>query len=480
MNLRARARARSLGKIQPALWSSPLDIERLLASRPSSSPTPGYQCDPAALLAYLDRLLAERSSRDTVDLQTPTGHLAGGLAVFFVELRRSDRTAALAGLEAARAVTDDVCSRIGDILRPGDRFALNGVDELVMVLPEVDSSGRAMLVASRLVGSLQQPLRAASQQTRVRPAIGCALYPAHGDDAEALIAAADRASRAARSAEEGYRVGVRSEHAVGTDSLATAFEVALRGNELQVWLQPQFDLKSGRFDAAEALIRWPRSDGQAPVSPIATVELAEEHGLIPELTVFVLNTVLRQSAEFAQRGIAMRIAVNVSASLLTDRNLPLTVKHALELWDVPPDRLTLEVTENTLMQDVETSLVILHDLKRLGTHLSLDDFGTGYSSFAYLRRMPLDELKIDQLFVRNLNGLADGTGSAEGEDDLRIVRSIIDIAHNFDLRTVAEGVENAATLELLRGLGCDVIQGYHTGRPMPIASIEDWWRSRQP
>jgi EAL domain-containing protein (putative c-di-GMP-specific phosphodiesterase class I) len=199
---------------------------------------------------------------------------------------------------------------------------------------------------------------------------------------------------------------------------------------------------------------------------------------MPQLTLFVLNTVLRQSAQFAMRRIDMRIAINVSASMLTDASLPLTIRSALELWDVEPSKLTLEVTENTLMQDVERSLAILHELKALGTHLSLDDFGTGYSSFAYLRRMPLDELKIDQLFVRNLSVLANGAMNPQREGDLRIIRSIIDVAHNFDLQTVAEGVEDEATLDLLKSLGCDVIQGYFTGRPMPARQFEPWWRGQ--
>ena len=215
------------------------------------------------------------------------------------------------------------------------------------------------------------------------------------------------------------------------------------------------------------------------MSPALTVELAEAHGLMPRLTLFVLNTVLRQSAQFASHGLAMRIAINISASMLCDASLPMTIRHALELWDVPPSRLTLEVTENTLMRDVERSLAILHELKELGTHLSLDDFGTGYSSFAYLRRMPLDELKIDQLFVRNISRLPDGSVNPQREGDLRIVRSIIDIAHNFDLRTVAEGVEDGESLSLLKSLGCDAIQGYFTGRPMTRPSVESWWRGRE-
>ena len=438
-------------------------------------PASAYQCDAEALLPYLDGLIRQRRSGASA---TTTG--SAGLAVFFIELRRSDRTQALARLDSARIAMSTVCSRLAEILRPGDRFALNGVDEILLVLPEVDSTGRALLVASRLVHDLKEPMRELATHSRVRPSIGCALFPAHGDDPEEIIAAADRASRAARTSDEGYRIAVRGERMTEAASLSADLEQALKGNQLQVWLQPQLNLRTGLFDAAEALIRWPRADGLPPVSPITTVELAEAHGLMPELTLFVLNTVLRQSAQFRHRGLDLRIAINLSASMLTDANLPLTVQQALDLWDVPADRLTLEVTENTLMQDIERSLTILHELKQLGTHLSLDDFGTGYSSFAYLRRMPLDELKIDQLFVRNLSVLNDGSVNPSREGDLRIVRSIIDIAHNFDLHTVAEGVEDAATLDLLKGLGCDVIQGYFTGRPMPIPKVEGWWRERQP
>jgi len=465
MNLWQRTRADRALQV-PGARSSPGPI-------PAGGPNAAHQCDGDALMTILRGLIDRR----------PTGVIesaaAPGFALFFVELRRSDRTQALAALETARIVGETICRRVADVLRPQDRFALCGVDDILLLLPEVDSPGRALLVASRLVQALQQPMPGRADGMRVRPAIGCALFPAHGDDAADLIAAADRAARAARTTEECYQLATPSERSAAVAPLTNALEDALKANQLQVWLQPQLNLRTGAFDAAEALIRWPRPDGVAPVSPIATVELAEANGMMPELTLFVLNTVLRQSALLAQRGVSVRMSINVSASMLTDRDLPLTVQQALALWDVPPDRLTLEVTENTMMRDVERSLAILHALKEVGTHLSLDDFGTGYSSFAYLRRMPLDELKIDQLFVRNLSVLPDGSVNPQRAGDLRIVRSIVDIAHNFDLHTVAEGVEDAATLDLLKNLGCDVIQGYFTGRPMPLAEFGPWWLAQQ-
>ena len=439
-----------------------------------------HQCDIDTLLAYLNALIAKRradllGSGSAIDNQAQW--VSGcGFGVFLVELRRSDRTRALAGAEGAREVLATVCRRAGETLRASDRFALIGVEDLLFVFPEVDSAGRALLVATRLVQILQEPMRDVDAHVRVRPAIGCALFPAHGLDAESLVGAADRACRAARISEEGYRIAEGGATVREDENLWGELEAALQANQLEVWLQPQYNLRTQRFDAAEALIRWPRGEGLVPVAPSKVIELAEELGMMSALTLFVLNTVLRRSAEFSQRGLDLRIAVNLSASMLTDANLPRTVQQALELWDVPADRLTLEVTENTVMQDVEGSLSTLHALKRVGTRLSLDDFGTGYSSFAYLRRMPLDELKIDQLFVRNLGAAADQQAGAQHSSDMRIVRSIIDIAHNFDLHTVAEGVEDEATLMLLEKLGCDVIQGYFTARPMPIPGFEAWWR----
>jgi EAL domain-containing protein (putative c-di-GMP-specific phosphodiesterase class I) len=173
--------------------------------------------------------------------------------------------------------------------------------------------------------------------------------------------------------------------------------------------------------------------------------------------------------ELKRAAMDVRVAVNISASSLRDIELPALVARALATWTVPPDRLTIEVTESALMIDVERSLQVLHELKEQGVRLSIDDFGTGYSSLAYLRRMPLDELKIDRTFVQSM---------VDNKADVQIVRSVIDLAHNFELEAVAEGVEDPPTLDLLSQLGCDVIQGYHYARPMPLPQMREWWERR--
>ena len=455
---------------------------RTPASQPSGVDTPAAsfpnQCSIDQLLLQLNEQIALRRSRPRDDASAGAPGRRDGFAVFFLELRRSDRSRALAGLASAREVLSAVQRCIAETLRERDRFAMLGVEEILILLPDVGSAGLALLAATRLVQRLQEPVEGAGAAVRLRPAIGCALYPEHGEDAETLIAAADRACHNARSSESGYRMAERGEAGKDSDALARDLHAALQANRLEVWFQPQYDLKLRKYESAEALIRWPRPEGVDPVSPAAVADLAENHGLMPMLTMFVLHTALREAVRLASRGIRLRIAVNLSASMLTDPNLPRIVAQTLEVWDVSAERLTLEVTESAVMQDVEQALAVLHALKRLGTRLSIDDFGTGYSSFAYLRRMPLDELKIDKLFVHNLGNVEERERGHAGQGDLRIVRSIIDIAHNFDLCTVAEGVEDAATVAQLTSLGCDVIQGYVACRPMAADKLLEWWPKR--
>jgi EAL domain-containing protein (putative c-di-GMP-specific phosphodiesterase class I) len=188
------------------------------------------------------------------------------------------------------------------------------------------------------------------------------------------------------------------------------------------------------------------------------------------LTRLVLNTAMRYAANFDRQGARLDVAVNLSPSMMADGALPDRVAQALATWDLPAGRLVLEVTENSIIRDGEATLGVMRRLDALGTRLSIDDFGTGHSSFARLRDMPLAELKIDRLFVANMT---------TRREDLQIVRSVIDLAHNFDLRAVAEGVEDGATLAMLQGMGCDAVQGYYCARPMSAEELMQWWPHRR-
>ena len=440
---------------------------------------PPRRCAPDALLGYLRMLIRQHRAApaDAADARP------NGFALFYVQLRRSDRISALAGEREARQALETICERIAATMGTRGHFAVQGVDELLIVMPEVGNPGIAILESLKLAQSITPSgpidgdglgqVRAAASV--VHPAIGCALFPQHGGDEAALMAAADRACRTAHGRQEGYAIAERASAQRKNEDLTRDIERAIVENKLEVFLQPQYDLRTQTFSAAEALIRWIRPQGEPFVSPLDIVDVAERRGLMPDLTKFVIDTVLRQSAILRKGGIDLKIAVNISAASLTEPGLPELVHDQLALWEVPANRLTLEVTEGTLMQEVDLSIATMHALKEIGTDLSMDDFGTGYSSLAYLRRMPIDELKIDQLFIRNLAVREDGTVEDKSRSDLGIVRSIIGIARNFDLHTVAEGVEDLNSLNLLQGLGCDIIQGYYTCRPMPIAKIAGWW-----
>jgi EAL domain-containing protein (putative c-di-GMP-specific phosphodiesterase class I) len=204
--------------------------------------------------------------------------------------------------------------------------------------------------------------------------------------------------------------------------------------------------------------------GEVPAETM--IGIAERTGLIGSLTVWMLNAVLRHAASMQRDGQGPRFAINLSTRTLTDVELPTVVDQAMKTWGVNPATITLEITESSMIADAERSMAMLTRLKAVGVALSIDDFGTGYSSLTYLKRYPLDELKIDRLFVAGL--LTD-------RGDRQIVRSVINLAHNFDLRAVAEGVEDAAGLEELRRLGCDLAQGFVISAPLPEKAFRDWW-----
>jgi diguanylate cyclase len=391
-------------------------------------------------------------------------------AILVIQLNRSDRGSALAGLERARATGEEIRHRISSALRPVDRFAVVGIAEIIAFLPGVDSSAVIGLAGTKILKVLDQPVQIDGKSALLRPAIGCAFFPDHGTDAEQLVAAADQAGFKARALPTRIDivrdVGKVAQHHALIDDLRSAIE----NNELEVWLQPQIACSTRDFVAAEALIRWPRPPQREVVHAGLIAQLAEENGLMTAMTDFVINTALRHVGYLDTQGIGLSVGVNLSASVLCDSDLPRRVGQALSIWNIPASRLTLEVTESSLMLDFEGALAVMLELKRLGTRLSIDDFGTGYSSLSYLRRMPLDELKIDQVFVRNI---------LQNPSDIQITQSVIDLAHHFQLEAVAEGVESRRIMDLLVGFGCDLLQGYYFSKPVPVDQLVAWWPARR-
>jgi EAL domain-containing protein (putative c-di-GMP-specific phosphodiesterase class I) len=243
---------------------------------------------------------------------------------------------------------------------------------------------------------------------------------------------------------------------------------AIGAGELCLYYQPKIDLKSRAVESVEALVRWQHPSG-GMIPPDQFIPLAEQTGLIGPLSYWVLEEAARQCSEWLRARRRLSIAINLSAWNLRDATLPETIASLLERYGIPPQLLCIELTESAVMTDTRRSLDILAQIFALGVHISIDDFGTGYSSLAYLKQLPIDELKIDRSFVQHMT-----TNKA----DATIVSSTINLAHSFGLRVVAEGVEDLPTLELLSALRCDLAQGYCMSRPLPVEQLERWLSER--
>ncbi|APV51180.1 hypothetical protein BWI17_16725 [Betaproteobacteria bacterium GR16-43] len=392
----------------------------------------------------------------------------GRMAVLVLELRRVDRLQALLKGPPAALTMALALERIRKVLRPDDRVASINDDEVCIVLPRLAHPTQAILAAVKVLRALDRPIAHDGGTAVLRPCVGIATVPEQGYDPAELLMGADVARRIAATREEGYHVA-QAEDTVESEvyrGLDLELERAIRANELEVSYLPQVDLLTGKPVAAEAVIRWRHATaGDVPAETI--VGIAERTGLIGSLTVWALNAVLRHAAAMAAAGGTVpRFSVNLSTRTLTDVELPTVVDQSMKTWGVDPRTITLEITESSMIADAERSMAMLTRLKGVGVQLAIDDFGTGYSSLAYLKRFPLDELKIDRLFV---------TGLLTDHGDRQIVRSVINLAHNFDLRAVAEGVEDAATLEELRRMGCDLAQGYAVSPPLGEKAFQEWW-----
>jgi EAL domain-containing protein (putative c-di-GMP-specific phosphodiesterase class I) len=392
----------------------------------------------------------------------------GITAVLILETRYVDRLHAMVQGPPPQEVIDRIHEGLADALRGVDRFARLSDEQVCIVLPGLAAAAQPILAAVKILRALEGPLSASQAGVPMRAHIGIATFPEHAKDGPELLMCADIARRVASTREEGYHIFLPADRAETEmyRGLDVQLEQAIRANELEVHYQPQIHLRDSRCEAVEALLRWKGPDGNG-ISPTTVVGIAENTGLIGPLTIWVLNAVLRQAQAFNREGMELRFSVNLSTRTLVDQELPDVIAQSLRTWDVPASQLTLEITESSMIGDAEKSIEMLGKLKALGVDLSIDDFGTGYSSLAYLKRFPVDELKIDKLFV---------LGMMSDRGDRQIVRSVIDLAHNFDLRAVAEGVEDAATMEELKRLGCDMAQGFEISRAIPARDLGPWLR----
>ncbi|MDT0274671.1 putative bifunctional diguanylate cyclase/phosphodiesterase [Blastococcus goldschmidtiae] len=349
--------------------------------------------------------------------------------------------------------------RLRSVLRDMDTVGRLGGDEFVVLLPAVDGVAEAQAVAERLRQALHQPFDVDGVILDVEASIGIVLSPWHGADSEELLRNADIAMYAAKELKGGAVVFQPEVHATTPVRLSVLGDLrrALDSDdELFLNYQPKVTLDGERIEGMEALLRW-QHPVQGLIPPGDFILVAEGTGIILRLTERVLDLALAQQRRWMDGGTAVPVAVNLSTRCLLDASLPDLVQRLLAEHGVPAHLLRLEVTESAVMGDAARCMDVLQRLHDLGVHLSIDDFGTGYSSMAYLRRLPVDELKIDRSFVM---------GMTTTPQDLVLVRTAVDLGHNLGLTVVAEGVESVEHVATLRELGCDIAQGYHYGRPM--------------
>jgi diguanylate cyclase (GGDEF)-like protein len=394
----------------------------------------------------------------------------GAAALLLIDLDRFKEVNDTLGHDHGDRLLEQVAARLGETVRRGDTLARLGGDEFAVLVRDVPNRGVVAEVAARLQDAMTRPFVLNGFTAVLDASVGIAYCPDHGTDVHVLVQRADVAMYEAKRSRTGIETYAEERDPYSAERLQLLGELreAISAGELVLHYQPKVDVGTEAVVGVEALVRWDHpTRGLLP--PGEFVPLAERTGAIADLTRWVLDTALAQTRAWRDVGLDLTVAVNLAAPNIVDEALPDLVRSLLERWGVPGDRLECEISEHTVMADPHRAISVLERLRALGVRLSLDDFGTGHSSLAYLKRLPLDEVKIDRSFV---------IGMAENANDAAIVRSTIDLARNLGLEVVAEGVESEAILRDLGALACDVAQGFYLSRPLPAAELDRWLSAR--
>ncbi len=395
-------------------------------------------------------------------------------AVLFVDLDHFKKINDGLGHTAGDALLRTAATRLLGCGRQEDTIARLGGDEFVLVLENLRTIERAAMLARRILDVLAPPFQIEGHECFITASIGISVYPKDGEDAETLLKNADTAMyQAKEKGRDSVQFYGRDMHvrAVRRLTLEQDLRRALERQELELHYQPQMELHRGRIIGVEALLRW-RHPQRGLILPMEFVPIAEETGLIEIIGEWVCRTACEQGRAWRREGLPpLRMAVNLSPRQFLRPGMVDSIDRILRETGMEPGCLDLEITESLLMKDVEGGIVTLRALKAMGVRLSIDDFGTGYSSLNYLKRFPIDQLKIDKSFVDDVTN---------NPDDTAITLAVISLAHNMRLRVIAEGVENAAQLAFLQNNQCDEIQGYYLSRPLPSQRIMDLLRGELP
>ncbi|GAA1542934.1 hypothetical protein GCM10009827_073190 [Dactylosporangium maewongense] len=428
-----------------------------------------YLASHDSLTGLPNRALFARRAADALRDAQDRG---AGTSVLMLDLDRFKEVNDTLGHHYGDELLRQVAARTSATVRSGDLVARLSGDEFAILLPQAAAHDAARL-ATRLQSELHRSFVLDDVTVDIEASIGVAAAPEHATTVEAALRCADIAMYSAKDTKTGvavYDPAMQVEDGSRLLLLGDLRRALDSTDQLTLHYQPKIRLNDGQVSGAEALVRW-QHPTRGAIPPAEFIPVAETTGLISRLTLYVLRAALGQVRTWLDDGLTLPVAVNVSPRCLLDAGLVGHVVALLREFDVPASLLRLEVTESAVMANPATATATLTELHELGVRLSIDDYGTGYSSMAYLKRLPVDELKVDRTFVLHMDA---------DHDDAVLVRGAIELGHNLGMTVVAEGVEGIAHVAALQALGCDIAQGYHYARPMPAADLSRWISDQRP
>lgn len=390
------------------------------------------------------------------------------VAVLTINVNHFSKVNADLGVEAGDELLRQLAGRLSTVTRRADTMARIGDDEFAIILQTGATISGSVTLAKKIVEVVSEPFDISGSVFTIATRIGMSLHPDHGHNPAELLGRAESAMKGLKNSGMQYAIYEPPENQEIQKTLSLSHDLrhAIQADDGQLALhfQPKIDFGSERVTGVEALLRWKHTK-RGMVFPDIFIPIAEETGLIDELTDWVLNSALETLAEWRKEGKEISVAVNLSATSLHQADFAESIGVKLTRWGVPAEALVLEITESAIIQDVQRATETLITLDQMGIGISIDDFGTGYSSLSYIRKLPVKELKVDKSFVMSM---------AKSPDDWVIVSSLIELGHNLGLVVVAEGVEDTITWQLLQELGCDIGQGFYMSRPIAVNDFNEW------
>lgn len=441
-------------------------LEKEVSERRKSEERLHFQANHDILTGLANRASLEEFLRTTLGQASEKDQKVG---LFYVDLDRFKEINDTLGYKNGDLIIKEVGSRLIGHLENRGLVARVCGNEFAILIPLIESSEAAVLVARQIQRALEPPVVLDSLQLEVRASISIVLFPDHGKTADDLMRHADMAMPEAKKANREAIFYDPKFDCYSPERLTLLGELrkAIYSDELELFYQPKIDLKTGHVFGFESLVRW-QHPRQGLIPPAEFVPIAERGGLSKPLSLWVLNQSSKQWSQWSEKGWDFSISVNLSVRDLMDSELPGAVEAILHKHNMPPDRLVLEITESAMMEDPARARETMLALSGMKVYLSIDDFGVGFSSLSYLKNSPVDEIKVDRSFVIDM---------AEDTDDMTIVKSTIELGHTLGLKVVAEGVERSTHFELLKQMGCDAAQGHYICQAKPARDIEEWLRT---